>query len=460
MSQSRTKDRSLDVTEGVIWQQLLQLCVPIFVSSFFQQAYTLINTFIVGQFAGKAAVGGIQATMALTDLAVGFTVGVGAGCAVICGQYFGAHENERLSASVHTAMSLALVGGLFFSAAGLLAIEPILRLMGTPADLLGESLAYGRCYFGAMVFSLVMNMGAGLLRAVGNSRTPSIIVAIGCVINVSLDMVLVVGLQLEALGCGIATATALAANATMTWVALARAKGAWQLDARRLHIDPRIARMMLLTGLPLGVQSAVYSVSNMIAQSAVNSFGSDAVTGWGLCGRIDGVIWMVSDALGVAVTTFSAQNFGARNYRRMRRSLVEAAGLTLVIVCTMSACLFAFAEPLARIFLDDPTVTGYTTKMLRFVSPFYVFYSLGDNISGMIRGSGESVRPMIITIMGTCVFRVVWLLAVVPLHHSIESVLVSYPVTWGLTLLIFVWYYRHGHWLSRAERHEQAVLGQ
>ena len=144
----------------------------------------------------------------------------------------------------------------------------------------------------------------------------------------------------------------------------------------------------------------------------------------------------------------------------MRRSLVEAAGLTLVIVCTMSACLFAFAEPLARIFLDDPTVTGYTTKMLRFVSPFYVFYSLGDNISGMIRGSGESVRPMIITIMGTCVFRVVWLLAVVPLHHSIESVLVSYPVTWGLTLLIFVWYYRHGHWLSRAERHEQAVLGQ
>lgn len=226
MSQPRTKDRSLDVTEGVIWRQLLQLCVPIFVSSFFQQAYTLINTFIVGQFAGKAAVGGIQATMALTDLAVGFTVGVGAGCAVICGQYFGAHENERLSASVHTAMSLALVGGLFFSAAGLLAIEPILRLMGTPADLLGESLAYGRCYFGAMVFSLVMNMGAGLLRAVGDSRTPSIIVAIGCVINVSLDMVLVVGLQLEALGCGIATATALAANATMTWVALARAKGA------------------------------------------------------------------------------------------------------------------------------------------------------------------------------------------------------------------------------------------
>ena len=214
--------------------------------------------------------GGIQATMALTDLAVGFTVGVGAGCAVICGQYFGAHENERLSASVHTAMSLALVGGLFFSAAGLLAIEPILRLMGTPADLLGESLAYGRCYFGAMIFSLVMNMGAGLLRAVGDSRTPSAIVAIGCVINISLDMVLVVGMDLEALGCGIATAAALAANATMTWVALARAKGAWRLDARRLHIDPRIARMMLLTGLPLGVQSAV-SKRNLDIQSVITT---------------------------------------------------------------------------------------------------------------------------------------------------------------------------------------------
>jgi putative MATE family efflux protein len=454
----RGSSGAVDVTEGVIWRQLLTLCVPIFFSSFFQQAYALINTFVVGQFAGKAALGGIQATLSLTDLAVGFCVGVGSGCAIISGQYFGAHEDDRLSESVHTAMSLAVVGGLGFSVAGILLIEPILNLMGTPAELMGEALAYGRCYFGALLFSLVLNMGSALLRAVGDSRSPSIIVAITCVINVILDLVLVAGLHLEALGCGIATASSIAAGAAMIVWKLMRVDGPWRLFPTRMRIDPATCRLMLKTGLPLGIQSSVYSISNLIAQSAINSFGTDAVAGWGLAGRIDGIIWMISEALGVAVTTFAAQNFGARRYDRMRRSLHVSLGMTVVVIGGMSALLVAFVEPISRFFIDDAGVTSNTVLMLHYIAPFYVCFSLSSNISGAIRGSGESMRPMLITIVGTCVFRVVWLLAVVPTYHTLEMVLVSYPITWILTGILFVIYYRHGHWLDHAREHEAEVL--
>ena len=202
----RGRAGSLDVTEGVIWRQLLLLCVPVFFSSFFQEAYSLVNTFVVGQYAGKAALGGIQATAPLVDLAVGFSVGMGTGFAVVCSQYFGARDEERLSASVHTAMTIALVGGLAVSVLGSLLAEPILSLMGTPADLMAESLAFVRIYFGAMVFSIIYNTGSAVQRSVGDTRSPSVIVASTCVLNIVLDLVFVAGMHMEAAGAGLATA--------------------------------------------------------------------------------------------------------------------------------------------------------------------------------------------------------------------------------------------------------------
>ena len=454
----RDASGAVDVTQGIIWQELLQLCLPIFFSSFFQQAYALINTFVVGRFAGKAALGGIQATMGLMELAIGFCVGVGSGCAVISGQFFGAHDDERLSRSVHTAIALALIAGMVCSVGGLVLIEPTLRLMGTPEELMGEALAYGRCYFGAMVFSLLLNMGSALLRSVGDSRSPSFIVAISCVINVILDLILVAGLHMEALGCGIATAISIACGALMIMWKLMHVDGAWRVHLGSIAIDRTICRRMLVTGIPLGVQSSVYSVSNLIAQSAINSFGTDAVAAWGLSGRIDGIVWMVSEALGIAVTTFSAQNFGARNYDRMRRSLLESLAITALLIGGLSAMLLTFVNPISRFFIDDESVCSVTSTVVHFLAPFYVCFSLGSNISGSIRGSGESFRPMLITIVGTCVFRVIWLLAVVPSNHTIEMVLLSYPVTWILTDVLFVVYYRKGHWLSHGREKEAATL--
>ena len=448
---------SIDVTQGVIWRQLLSLCVPIFFASFFQQSYALINTFIVGQFGGKLALGGIQATMSLSELAVGFSVGLGAGCAVITGQFFGSHDDERLSRSIHTAMTIALVMGLGISILGVIFIPQVLVLMETPQDLMWEAVSYSRCYFGAMVFGLLLNMGTALLRAVGDTRTPALIIASGCVINVALDLVLVAGMGLEALGCGIATAATLCINCCCVVWRLMRAKGAWRLDLRKLGIDRRIARSMISCGLPLAVQASVYSVSNIIMQSTVNTFGVDAVTGWGLSGRLDAIVWMVTEALGVAITTFSAQNFGARNYARMRQGYHTSLVITVCLVGSMSAFLVVFVEPLARLFIQDAAVTAYTARMVHFIAPFYLFYSIVDNTSGVIRGSGESFRPMLLTILGTCVFRVIWLLVVVPLHHTVETMLLVYPVTWILTAALFVAYHHFGHWLTHAERRAERL---
>lgn len=448
---------SIDVTHGVIWRQLLALCVPIFFASFFQQSHALINTFIVGQFGGKLALGGVQATTSLTELAVGFSVGLGAGCAVISGQFFGQRDDERLSRSVHTAMTLALIIGAAISVAGVAFTPQILALMDTPAELMGESVPYARCYFAAMVGALLLNMGAALLRSVGDTRAPAVIIASGCVINAILDFVLVAVLRLEALGCGIATASTICINAALILWRLVRAPGAWALDVRKLGLDGRICRSMLACGLPLAVQSCAYSISNIIMQSTVNSFGVDAVTGWGLSARLDAIVWMVTEALGVAVTTFAAQNFGARNYRRMRQGYHTSLAITVVLVGVISALLVVFVEPLARFFINDDGVTAYTAKMVHFIAPFYLFYSIVDNTSGAIRGSGESFRPMLLTLLGTCVFRIFWLFWVVPVHHTIETMLFVYPVTWILTAVLFVLYHHFGNWLGHAERRAERL---
>ena len=454
----RGKAGSLDVTRGVIWKQLLMLCVPVFFSSFFQEAYSLINTFVVGQFAGKAALGGIQATSPLVDLAVGFSVGMGTGFAVVCSQYFGAHDDERLTASVHTAMTIALVGGLAVSVLGSLFAGPILTLMGTPADLMAESLAFVRLYFGAMVFSIVYNTGSAVQRSVGDTRSPSIIVASTCVVNIVLDLTFVAGFHMEATGAGLATALSLVWGCAVTLVRLTHVEGPWKLDLRRLGIDPGICRVMIRTGLPLGLQASCYSVSNIITQSTINSFGSTVVTAFGLCGRIDAIIWMVSEALGVAVTTFSAQNFGARDYARMRRGLKTAMCLTALVIGSLSVVLLANVRAIAGFFIDDAQIADLTAQVMWYVGPFYVVYSLYDNIGGTIRGAGESLRPMLIVLTGSCLLRIVWQLAVVPLDHTLHMAMLSYPITWITTGVAFIFYYRFGHWLDHAKDHKAANL--
>lgn len=455
---SNTGSTTLDVTTGTIWKQLLRLCVPVFFSSFFQQAYALVNTYVVSRFASEAALGGIQSTASLVDLVVGFSVGIGTGCAIICGQQFGAHQEDRLATSVRTAMTLALVGGIGFSVLGVIFVEPMLDLMGTPRELRAEAVAFARMYFLAMVFSIVFNMGSAIQRALGDTRTPSIIVAASCGVNIALDLLFVAVLHMGARGAGIATGLSLLFGALVTTWRLASVDETWRLDLAHLGIDPHTCKVMILTGVPLGLQSSAYSISNIIIQSTVNSFGPETVIAWGLSSRIDGVIWMLEQALAVSVTTFAAQNFGAHDYGRMRRGLRSAFALATVIIGGTSAVLVLNAGMFASIFSSNPEVLRLTVLMIWFIGPFYLVFAIMDAISGTIRGTGESLRPMLITMTGTCLLRVVWLFLWVPTHHTLEAVLFCYPMTYVVTLVAFVLYYRHGHWVNHAEDNKARAL--
>lgn len=455
----RTSAGSLDVTQGTIWKQLLRLFFPVFLSSFFQQAYSLVNTWVIGHYASTLALGGIQATQSLVDLVVGFSIGVGTGCAIICGQQFGAGQHERLKTSVRTAMAIAVIGGLALSAICLILLEPMLRLMQTPENLMGESLAFSRFYLGALVFSIVFNMGSAIQRSVGDTRTPAIIVAATCVVNVVLDFVFIAGMRMEAGGAGLSTALSLLFGAVVTTVKLMRVKGPWRLELRRPALDAHTAKVMIITGLPLGLQSSAYSISNIIVQATINSFDVTAiVTAWGLSGRIDGVVWMITDALGVSVTTFAAQNFGAHDQGRIRSGLKTSLLLALIIVGGAGGAVSVFAPQLAAFFVEDAEIGAYAVHMIYFIAPFYVLFSCMENISGTIRGCGESVMPMIITMTGTCLLRIAWLIVVVPQLGTLDSVLIVYPLTYVVTTVAFVMYYRRGHWLRHGEKVRERAL--
>ena len=449
---ARGTSASLDVTQGVIWRQLAALFFPVLAGAVFQELYTLANAYIVGQYASLEALGAIQATATLTDLTISITMGMGMGCSVIVSQYFGAGDDRRLRQAVHTAVALSLALGLGATVIGVMGAGPILRLMGTPSDLLAESLSFSYVYFGSAALPVMLNMGAALQRAVGDTRTPARIIALTCLVNVCLDVLLVARLGMGARGAALATAGAYLVGAILTYGSLMRGDGAWRLHPSQVCINGSIARDMLACALPLAAQNAVFPLSNMVVQSTVNSFGSQTVIAWGLCSRIGSVAWLVSDAFAMATTTFSAQNFGAAQYARMRRGLHVSLVMAAVGMGLVEAAICLSAPDLARLFANDATVVELTAWLVLVTVPVDVIFCFMDLIAGVIRGAGESLRPMAIIVLGTCVLRIAWMLLVAPRYHAIITVAVSYPLTWTITTVMFIVYYRHGRWLTRSLR--------
>ena len=419
-----TSSHSLDVTQGVIWRQLVALFLPVLAGTVFQEVYTLANAYVIGRYASLTALGAIQATATLTDLTISISMGVGIGCSVIVSQYFGARDDRRLQDAVHTAVALSLALGICCSVIGLLGAGPLLALMGTPADLMPESLEFMYAYFGAVTLPIMFNMLTALQRAVGDTRTPAIITAFGCLVNVALDFLLIGFLKMGVRGAALATAGSYLVGSMLAASSLMRADGAWRLHPSRIRIAGPIARDMLACALPLAAQNAVFPLSNMVVQSTVNSFGSDVVIAWGLQARIG---WM-------------------------RRGLHVSLVLATLVMGASEALVCLFSQELSALFAQEPTIVGLTSLLVRLTVPFYVIFSFMDIIAGVIRGAGESLRPMLIIILGTCVLRIAWMLGIVPRFHSIVTVVVSYPVTWLVTTLLFVVYYRHGRWLTRALR--------
>ena len=439
-----------DLTSGPMLKKIILFSLPLAASSFLQLLFNAADVVVVGRFVGSAALAAVGSNGALINLLVNLFVGLALGANVVAARCYGAKDDQGVHEAVQTAVTLSLVGGVLMAFVGFFAAHGLLELMSSPEDVIDLATLYLKIYFIGMPMTMLYNFNASLLRAVGDTRGPAVIIASGCLVNVVLDIIFVAVLHMEALGCGIAVALTICSNATMIVFRMMRAPGAWRLSLSKLGIDRGICKSMISCGLPLGFQSAAYSISNVLIQVSVNSFGADVTTAWGLSGRLDGIIWMVTEALGVSITTFSAQNFGARNYERMRKGYHTSLVLSFMLIGGLSAVLLVFSGPLSRLFVDDASISAYTTTILHFIAPFYAIFSIIENASGSIRGAGVSLQPMMLTIFGTVVLRVIWVFAIMPFDPSLEHLLLVYPVTWLITATMFTIYHHSGNWLGRA----------
>ena len=430
------------ITQGVIWQQLLLFFFPLLFGSFFQQLYNTVDAVIVGRFVGKealAAVGGSAAV--LVNFFIGFFNGLAAGAAVVVSQYFGANSKKELSQALHTAILLAVGGGALIMLIGLAGSPLALSVMGTPADTMADSVLYIRIFFCGMIPNLVYNMGAGIIRAMGDSRRPLYVLIISCITNIFLDVLFVVTFRMGVAGVAIATILCQTISAAIILAMLSRLDAAYALRFSRLRVSGPMLKRIIAIGLPTGIQSTMYSISNIIIQAAINGFNTDAVSAWAIISKIDAIYWMVINSMGVAITTFVGQNYGAGLIKRVRscvrQGLILAGGATALI----SSLLYLFGWRLIIFFTNDPDVMSLGTYMMRYLVTFYITYFMVEVFTGSLRGMGNSFVPMVITVGGVCALRIAWILIALPADHTIRTVMASYPLSWITTSVLLLIYY-------------------
>ena len=430
------------ITEGVIWKQLLIFFFPILFGTFFQQLYNTVDAVIVGRFVGKealAAVGGSTGT--LINLLVGFFVGLSSGATVIISQFYGGGREKRVSEAVHTAIAFSLACGVGLMVIGIAASPIALRAMGTPDDIMQYSLSYIRIYFLGIIPNLVYNMGAGILRAIGDSKRPLYYLMASCFTNIVLDLVLVVWLRLDVRVAAIATIVSQLVSAVLVVLQLLRTKDSYRLVIRKIRLNLFMVMRIVRIGLPAGLQSVMYSASNIIIQSSVNSLGTDTVAAWTAYSKIDSVYWMIISALGISITTFVGQNYGAGKLDRVKRGIYVCLGLSFLITAILSVTLYLGGGYIYLMFTADAAVIAKGMEILHFLVPAFATYVCIEVLSGALRGTGDCWIPMIMTAVGVCALRVLWILVAVPLKPDILTVVFSYPLTWSITSILFLVYF-------------------
>lgn len=440
--EQETKVTGNQITEGVIWKQLLLFFFPILFGTFFQQLYNAADAIIVGRFVGKealSAVGGGTGT--LIQLLVGFFVGLSGGASVVISQYYGAKREEMVQYAVHTSIAFSILVGLLMMIGGIAAAPAVLRAMDTPEAVLGPSITYLQIYFVGIIGNLIYNMGSGILRAVGDSKRPLYFLIAGCLTNIALDVVLVVFCQLGVAGAALATILSQALSAVLVISVLARSKEMYRLNLRGIRIDRRMFGRIIRIGLPAGLSSVMYSSSNVLIQASINALGTDTVAAWTAYSKIDCIFWMMINAFGISVTTFVGQNFGAGRVDRVRKGIRVCVGMSILTTVLLSTLLYFFGIHFYSLFTADAAVVEIGISVLRFLVPVYITYVAIEILSGALRGVGDCWVPTIISCLGICVIRVLWVTFAVPLNNNIYMIAFSYPLTWTVTSILYILYY-------------------
>lgn len=430
------------ITEGSIFGQLLLFFFPILFGTFFQQLYNTADVMVVGRFVGKqalAAVGGSTST--LINLLVGFFVGLSSGATVVISQFYGARKADKVHWAVHTSIAFSVIGGIIFMIVGLVGSPWALETMKTPEDVMGHAVVYIRIYFLGIIVNLVYNMGAGILRAVGDSRRPLYFLIASCFTNIILDVLLVAVLRMGVAGAALATITSQLLSAILVVRALMKTDDMYKLEWKKVRIDQRMLQRIVRIGIPAGMQSVMYNISNVIIQAGVNTLGTDNVTAWATYGKVDGLYWMMINALGISATTFVGQNFGAGRLDRVRKGAGACMVIGVVLTASVGVVLYNGGHLLVELFTTDRQVQAISMDLLHFMVPTFITYIAIEILSGTLRGVGDAWMPLVITGIGVCAVRVLWIMFVLPHYHTIIGAAFCYPLTWSLTTVAFVIYY-------------------
>ncbi len=436
------------MTEGVIWKQLVLFSIPLLLGNLFQQLYNTVDSIVVGNYIGGNALAAVGSSTPIVNLLVGLFTGIATGSGVVVSRFFGAQDNKNVHDSVHTAIAVTFVSGIILSVAGVLLSPLLLRLIGTPEEVMVESTVYLRIYFSGVLAMMVYNMGSGILRAIGDSRTPLYFLIVSSVVNIILDLVFVINFTMGIAGVAWATLTAQVVSALLVLMKLMQAQDSYRLIVGHIHINAPILKEIVRLGLPGGIQNAIISFSNIIVQANINSFGPAAMAGCSSYTKVDGFALLPVMSFSMAVTTFTGQNVGAGNYDRVRQGAKTCLKISLGVTAVLSACVFVFGRHIIGIFSSDPEILYYGTYMLCMLSPFYMALSVNHTCAGVIRGAGASLPPMLIMVGNMCLLRMVWIALAMPFFHSIAVVFIGYSLTWVTSGLCMALYYKKARWLQ------------
>lgn len=439
--------RNLDLTEGVIWKKFLLFLLPIAIGTLFQQFYSTVDAVIVGQFVGAdalAAVGGSAAV--IVQLVVGIFTGLSSGATVVISHGYGAGDKEKLHHAVHSAVAFSLLAGAIITVVGILLTPDALRWTKNPQEIMVDATLYLRLYFLGTIPTLLFNMGAGILRAVGDAKRPLYYLVVCCLMNVVLDLLFVAGLHMGVAGAAVATTLANLTSALLILRQLARTQDAYRLIPRQIRIHKATLLHILGIGVPAAIESAMYAASSLLIQVPINTLGTEAVAAWSATSKVDGVYFALMVSFGVAIMAFVGQNYGASKYQRMKQGVRVALTISLSITVALSILLMLFAPYCFRIFTDEPLVIQYAIEIMGYFVPFYFLWTCIEILANSLRGSGDALVPMIISVGGICGLRILWVFLVVPHWNTLMGISICYPVSWAVTVAVLILYFCRGKW--------------
>ncbi len=445
----KPKVAASQITEGVIWKQLLIFFFPILLGTFFQQMYNTVDTIIVGRFVGTRALAAVGSTAALISLINGFFIGLSTGATVLLSQFYGACDRRGVRDALHTGMGLSLVLGILVTLIGTTLAKPILTLIKTPESCMEDAVLYTRIYFSGAVASMVYNMGSGILRAMGDSRRPMVFLIVACLTNIAMDLVCVVGLNMGVAGAAVATVLSQAVSAVLVVVVLLKLPEDVRFHVKEIRMERNLLRRILYVGVPAGCQFITFDLANLLLQSAINSFGDLTVAAWTAYIKTDALTWMISGAFGVSITTFVGQNFGAQKYDRIRKSVWVCMAMSVTLIGCLSALVITFRHGILGIYTTDAEVIRLGAYVMLWTIPFNFLFMPVEVFAGTMRGTGYSVMPTVITCVCVCVFRVIWIFTMVRFFHTVEMLAVCYPLSWLLAATVFYIAYLRGTWLHK-----------